>query len=39
MVRVDVGIGHRYKPPSALAEQPDVDVRIDRRVNNDRLGL
>jgi len=39
MVGVDVGVGHRHQPPSALAEQPDVDARIDRRVDDDRFRL
>src|SRR5207237_7739994 len=39
MVSVDVGVRHRHQPPAALPKQSDVDVRIDRCVDNDRLGL
>ena len=39
MIGVDVGIGDRHEPPSPLMKQPHVDVRIDRGVDDDRLGL
>jgi hypothetical protein len=39
MVSVDVGIGHRHQPPAVLTEQSDVDVRTDRRVDDNRFGL
>ena len=39
MVSMDVGIHHRYRPPAAITKQSDVDARIDRGVDNDRLGL
>src|SRR2546427_10494226 len=37
MVGVDVGVGHRHQPPSALAEEPERYARIDPRAHGARL--
>ena len=39
MVGVDVGVDHRDQTPCAFAEQPDVDLGIDRGVDDDCIRL